>query len=547
MSTDTTPRPDPGRRHDATAMTATARGKRTPTELDSGDAPELSRGLENRHLQLIAIGGAIGTGLFLGSGRTISLAGPSILLVYLIIGFFLFFVMRAMGELLLSNLAYKSFADFATDLIGPWAGFYIGWTYWMCWVVIGIADTTAITGYLAEWFPNQPKWIPALVVVVLLTGLNMVAVKIFGEMEFWFAMIKIVTIVALILVGGYLAITSFQPPVAGAPPASIAHLWNRGGFFPTGFMGFVAGFQIAIFSFQGIEMAGTAAAETANPEHNLPRAINSIPARVIIFYVLALGVIMSVQPWDLIDPDKSPFVEMFSFIGVLIAFHIVNFVVLTSAASSANSGVFSTSRVMYGLAREKNAHPVFAKLSDRHIPRNALILTAFCISPSIILVMLSDSVMDAFSLVAGVSSVLYLSVWGLILVSYLCYLRKYPERHEESNFKMPAGRFMSWAGLVFFALIVVMLAMNKESRMALLAAPVWVLFLALMYRALRETRSTAVPIDYDAERIREAEKVRQHVDEYHANKAAQKNRRGSDKAQNLDGEIHDEIREGHGK
>lgn len=547
MSTDTTPRPDPGRRHDATAMTATARGKRTPTELDSGDAPELSRGLENRHLQLIAIGGAIGTGLFLGSGRTISLAGPSILLVYLIIGFFLFFVMRAMGELLLSNLAYKSFADFATDLIGPWAGFYIGWTYWMCWVVIGIADTTAITGYLAEWFPNQPKWIPALVVVVLLTGLNMVAVKIFGEMEFWFAMIKIVTIVALILVGGYLAITSFQPPVAGAPPASAAHLWNRGGFFPTGFMGFVAGFQIAIFSFQGIEMAGTAAAETANPEHNLPRAINSIPARVIIFYVLALGVIMSVQPWDLIDPDKSPFVEMFSFIGVLIAFHIVNFVVLTSAASSANSGVFSTSRVMYGLAREKNAPSVFAKLSDRHIPRNALILTAFCISPSIILVMLSDSVMDAFSLVAGVSSVLYLSVWGLILVSYLCYLRKYPERHAESNFKMPAGRFMSWAGLVFFAIIVVMLAMNKESRMALLAAPVWVLFLALMYRALRETRSTAVPIDYDAERIREAEKVRQHVDEYHANKATQKNRRGSDKAQDLGDESHDEIQEEDGR
>ena len=547
MSTDTTPRPDPGRRHDATAMTATARGKRTPTELDSGDAPELSRGLENRHLQLIAIGGAIGTGLFLGSGRTISLAGPSILLVYLIIGFFLFFVMRAMGELLLSNLAYKSFADFATDLIGPWAGFYIGWTYWMCWVVIGIADTTAITGYLAEWFPNQPKWIPARVVVVLLTGLNMVAVKIFGEMEFWFAMIKIVTIVALILVGGYLAITSFQPPVAGAPPASAAHLWNRGGFFPTGFMGFVAGFQIAIFSFQGIEMAGTAAAETANPEHNLPRAINSIPARVIIFYVLALGVIMSVQPWDLIDPDKSPFVEMFSFIGVLIAFHIVNFVVLTSAASSANSGVFSTSRVMYGLAREKNAPSVFAKLSDRHIPRNALILTAFCISPSIILVMLSDSVMDAFSLVAGVSSVLYLSVWGLILVSYLCYLRKYPERHAESNFKMPAGRFMSWAGLVFFAIIVVMLAMNKESRMALLAAPVWVLFLALMYRALRETRSTAVPIDYDAERIREAEKVRQHVDEYHANKATQKNRRGSDKAQDLGDESHDEIQEEDGR
>lgn len=201
------------------------------SQTSAGQEAQLHRGLSNRHLQLIAIGGAIGTGLFLGAGRTIHLAGPSILLV-LIIGFFLFFVMRAMGELLLSNLAYKSFADFATDLIGPWAGFYIGWTYWMCWVVIGIADTTAICGYLALWFPHLPKWIPALIVVLLLTGLNMVAVRIFGELEFWFAMIKIVTIVALILVGGYLAITGFQPPQAGAPTASFSHLWERGASSP---------------------------------------------------------------------------------------------------------------------------------------------------------------------------------------------------------------------------------------------------------------------------------------------------------------------------
>ncbi|WP_130866633.1 amino acid permease [Acidipropionibacterium timonense] len=489
------------------------------------EAKELSRGLKNRHLQLIAIGGAIGTGLFLGSGRTIHLAGPSILLVYLIIGFFLFFVMRAMGELLLSNLAYKSFADFATDLIGPWAGFYIGWTYWMCWVVIGIADTTAICGYLALWFPNLPKWIPALCVVLLLTTLNMVAVKLFGEMEFWFAMIKIVTIIALILVGGYLAVTGFTPP-NGAPTSSVTHLWDRGGFFPTGFTGFIAGFQIAIFSFQGIEMAGTAAAETADPEQNLPKAINSIPARVIIFYVLALGVIMSVQPWDLIDPNNSPFVEMFSFIGVLIAFHVINFVVLTSAASSANSGVFSTSRVMYGLAREKNAPGRFAFLSDRHIPRNALILTAFCISPAIVLVMLSDSVMDAFSLVAGVSSVLYISVWGLILVCYLQYLRKYPQRHAESAFRMPAGRFMSWAGLVFFVVILIILGFDEESRIALIAAPIWVAFLAVVYRMLRETRAGATPIDFDAQRAIAAERVRQHVDELRSSGASSTSRRG---------------------
>ncbi|WFF32844.1 amino acid permease [Propionibacterium freudenreichii] len=485
-----------------------------PPEVDLPDGePELSRGLKNRHLQLIAIGGAIGTGLFLGAGRTIHLAGPSIVLVYVIIGFFLFFVMRAMGELLLSNLAYKSFADFATDLIGPWAGFYIGWTYWMCWVVIGIADTTAICGYLALWFPDLPKWIPALCVVLLLTGLNMVAVRVFGELEFWFAMIKIVTIIALILVGAYLAFTAFQPPMAGAPAASFAHMWDRGGFFPTGFAGFMAGFQIAIFSFQGIEMAGTAAAETADPEHNLPKAINSIPARVLIFYVLALIVIMSVQPWDLIDPNNSPFVEMFSFIGVLIAFHVINFVVLTSAASSANSGVFSTSRIMYGLAREKNAPKRFAKLSGRHIPRNALFLTALCISPSIVLVMLSDSVMDAFSLVAGISSVLYLSVWGLIVACYIAYLRKHPERHAESIFPMPLARIMPRATLVFFVAILVVLGFAEDSRIALFFAPVWILFMALMYRFLRSTRAEAEPIDFDAERDRARELVEQHVTE----------------------------------
>lgn len=479
--------------------TSDTKSQQTEANLAGSEGtPTLQRGLKNRHLQLIAIGGAIGTGLFLGSGRTISLAGPSILLVYAIIGFFLFFVMRAMGEILLSNLAYKSFADFATDLIGPWSGFYIGWTYWMCWTVIGIADTVAITGYLELWFPNLPKWIPAAGVILLLGGLNMVAVRLFGEMEFWFAMIKIVTIVALIIAGGYLAITHFQPDIPGAPAASFAHLWDRGGFFPTGLMGFLAGFQIAIFSFQGVEMAGTAAAETADPAKNLPKAINSIPIRVIIFYVLALAVIMSVEPWDMIDPDKSPFVEVFSFIGISIAFHIVNFVVLTSAASSANSGLFSTSRIMYGLSREANAPKYFGVLSKRSVPRRALFLTVICISPAIVLVMLSDSVMEAFNLVAGISSVLYISVWVLIVVSYLFYLKKHPDRHAESKFKMPGGKVSSYATLVFFAAIVVVLGLEPTSRLALLTFPVWLIFMVIMYWAMSRSRRSYTPVDFDA-------------------------------------------------
>lgn len=480
-------------------------------------AHNLQRGLSNRHLQLIAIGGAIGTGLFLGSGRTIHLAGPSILLVYAIIGFFLFFVMRAMGEILLSNLAYKSFADFATDLIGQWAGFYIGWTYWMCWTVIGIADTVAITGYLELWFPTLPKWIPAIIIILVLGGLNMVAVRMFGELEFWFAMIKIITIVALIIAGGYLALTHFQPDMPGAPEASFSHLWDRGGFFPTGLMGFLAGFQIAIFSFQGVEMAGTAAAETADPAKNLPKAINSIPVRVIIFYVLALAVIMAVEPWDMIDPDKSPFVEVFSFIGISIAFHIVNFVVLTSAASSENSGLFSTSRIMYGLSREKNAPKFFSKLSDNGVPLRALLLTCVCISPAIALVMLSDSVMDAFNLVAGISSVLYISVWVLIVVSYLFFLKKHPKRHEESKFKMPGGKISSYATLVFFALMVVVLALEPSSRLALMSFPVWLLFMIAMYWSMSRARKSFTPVDFDALR----DQAQAEVDE--ANRLAAEN------------------------
>ena len=213
---------------------------------------------------MIAIGGAIGTGLFMGSGKTISLAGPSILLVYAIIGGFLFFVMRAMGELLLSNLNYKSFRDIAEDILGPWAGFFAGWTYWFCWIVIGVADLTAVTAYAAYWFPDLPKWVAATSLVLLLLVLNLVTVKLFGEIEFWFALIKIVAIVGLVVVAVLMVVSGFISP--DGHQANIANLWSDGGFFPRGSEGFLAGFQIAFFAFLGIELVGTAAAETEEPE-----------------------------------------------------------------------------------------------------------------------------------------------------------------------------------------------------------------------------------------------------------------------------------------
>lgn len=338
------------------------------TDATPASEDHLRRNLTNRHIQLIAIGGAIGTGLFMGSGKTISLAGPSIIFVYMIIGFMLFFVMRAMGELLLSNLEYKSFSDFAADLLGPWAGFFTGWTYWFCWVVTGIADVVAITAYAQFWFPGLSQWIASLLCVLLLLGLNLATVKMFGEMEFWFAMIKIVAIVGLIVAGLVMIAMQFQSPTGTV--ASFTHLWNDGGMFPKGISGFFAGFQIAVFAFVGIELVGTTAAETKDPEKSLPRAINSIPIRIIMFYVFALIVIMSVTPWNSVVPDKSPFVELFVLIGLPAAASVINFVVLTSAASSANSGVFSTSRMLFGLAQEGDAPKSFANLSKRAVPAN---------------------------------------------------------------------------------------------------------------------------------------------------------------------------------
>ncbi|MBW7982239.1 D-serine/D-alanine/glycine transporter [Enterobacillus tribolii] len=448
-------------------------------EQASGHEEHLRRNLTNRHIQLIAIGGAIGTGLFMGSGKTISLAGPSIIFVYMIIGFMLFFVMRAMGELLLSNLEYKSFSDFASDLLGPWAGYFTGWTYWFCWVVTGIADVVAITAYAQFWFPDLSQWVASLACVLLLLALNLATVKMFGEMEFWFAMIKIVAIVALILIGLGMVLFHFQAPSGHV--ASFSHLWNDGGWFPKGISGFFAGFQIAVFAFVGIELVGTTAAETKDPEKSLPRAINSIPIRIIMFYVFSLIMIMSVTPWSSIVPDKSPFVELFVLAGLPAAASIINFVVLTSAASSANSGVFSTSRMLYGLAQDGVAPKRFGLLSRRAVPSSGLTFSCICLLGGVVLIYLIPNVITVFTMVTTVSAILFMFVWTIILCSYLAYRRKHPERHAKSVYKMPLGRLMCWVCMVFFAFVLVLLTLQEDTRQALMVTPLWFIVLGGMW------------------------------------------------------------------
>ncbi len=451
------------------------------------EAPDggMQRGLKNRHLQLIAIGGSIGTGLFLGSGKLISVSGPAIIFVYLVIGFFVFFIMRALGELLLSNLHYKTFGDIAKDMLGPWAGFFVSWNYWFSWVIACVADIVAITAYV-QWFnPNVPAWVPALITAAVLTLLNLQPVKFFGETEFWFAIIKIVAILGLIVVGIILMATQFQSP--DGTTASITNLWTHGGMFPMGISGFVLGFQMGIFSFIGVELVGTAAAETQNPRKTLPKAINSIVIRILIFYIGALAVIMAVTPWDEIAPDKSPFVATLATAGFGLAAVVIQLVVLTSAASSANSGLYSGTRMLFGLAKDGHAPSKFAMTDSRGVPKRSVFFTCVFLFAAIPLLFAGDGVIAAFTFVSSMCATLILFTWGSIVVSYIVYRKRYPERHASSGFKMPLSRVAPWLVLAFFVFIAGTLLYGDDTRPSILAAPAWFAILAVLWQ-LRKRR-----------------------------------------------------------
>ena len=467
--------------------------KTTPGTEDVKSSPhELQRKLSNRHLQLIAIGGCIGTGLFMGSGKTISLAGPSILIIYMIIGGMFFFLMRALGEMLLSNLHYKSFIDMAHDLIGPGAGYYIGWSYWLGWVLVGIADLAAIINYLSFWLPEGMAFTPmgqamiSIGCVLFILAINLVTVKLFGEIEFWFALIKILAILGLIFVGGYMVFSGFQAP-SGAV-ASFSNVWAHGGLFPKGFTGFLAGFQIAMFAFVGVELLGTMAAETKDPEKNLPKAVNAIPTRIILFYVLSLLMIMSVTPWHLIPADQSPFVSFFLYAGIPTSAIIMNLVVLSSVMSSMNSGVFSTSRMLFGLARDGQAPQALARLSSRAVPATGLFFSCAFIMLGAAFQYFVPNTMEAFTLASSLCVILFISIWSIIMVCYIRYRKQQPQKHAASTFKMPGGVWMSYVVLAFLLFALIILSLEPDTLKALMISPLWLIILAVTYRLLYKPR-----------------------------------------------------------
>jgi len=447
------------------------------------EKPALQRTLSNRHIQLMAMGGAIGTGLFMGSGKIIALSGTSIILIYMIIGLFVYFVMRAMGELLLSNLNFKSFADFAGAYLGPRAAFFLGWSYRLSWSVAVVGDAVVVGGFFQYWFPDVPAWMPAVSMLLTLFAVNVLTVRLFGEVEFWFAIIKIVAVVTLIGVSGVLIASSFVSPTGVT--ASLSHLLDKQAAFPNGLFGFFAGFQMAIFSFAGTELIGTAAAETRAPAKTLPKAINSIPLRIILFYVLALACIIAVTSWQQVSPSKSPFVELFLVAGFPAAAGIVNFVVLTSAASSANSGVFSASRMLFGLADLGDAPDIFRRLSNSSVPFISLAFTSLLMLLGLVLLFVVPEVMTAFTIVSTVSAILVIFTWSTILASYLAYRKKRPDLHAQSTYKMPGGVPMAWFALAFLAFVLGLLALRPDTRLALCVMPAWFIWLGIAYQFSR--------------------------------------------------------------
>jgi D-serine/D-alanine/glycine transporter len=443
---------------------------------------ELKRDLSNRHVQLIAIGGTIGTGLFLGSGKAIQLAGPSIIFAYLIVGIALFFVMRALGELLLSKAGYQSLTDIAEEYLGPWASFVTGWTYWFCWIMTAMADVIAVGVYVKYWF-NIPQWIPPLICIIILLGLNLLTVKLFGELEFWFALIKVITILALIIIGVILLVMGFK---TDAGSVTVQNLWNHGGLFPNGVSGFLLSFQMVIFAYVGVELVGVSAAETSNPQKNIPSAINKIPLRILFFYVGALIVLLFINPWMELNAAESPFVKTFSLVGIPLAAGIINFVVLTSAASACNSGMFSTSRILYNLSKNDQGPSKFAKLNKNHVPSNGLFVSTLVISAGALLSKLIPD--QAFGIVTTISAICFIWVWSIILICHLRYKKTRPQLHAASAFKAPLTPFINYIVLALFAAILVIMLFSDATRPALLLTPVWFILLFIFYWTRRKKK-----------------------------------------------------------
>lgn len=434
----------------------------------------LHRGLKNRHIQLIALGGAIGTGLFLGIAQTIQLAGPSVLLGYAIAGLIAFFIMRQLGEMVVEEPVSGTFSHFAHRYWSEFAGFMSGWNYWVLYVLVGMAELTAVGIYIQYWWPDFPTWATAAIFFVVINLINLSQVKVYGEMEFWFALIKVVAIVSMIAFGGYLLISG-----NGGPDASVANLWQYGGFFPNGISGLMMALAVIMFSFGGLELVGITAAEADNPKHSIPRATNQVIYRILIFYIGALAVLLSLYPWQKVVQGGSPFVMIFHALDSNLVATLLNLVVLTAALSVYNSCVYCNSRMLFGLAIQGDAPKRLLKVNVRGVPLAALGISALATALCVVINYVMPA--EAFGLLMALVVSSLVINWGIISITHLKFRRAKQASGETTFYKSWGYPVTNYVCLAFLALILVIMYMTPGIRISVLLIPVWLAVLAVAF------------------------------------------------------------------
>ncbi|UII71928.1 amino acid permease [Pseudomonas sp. HN11] len=439
----------------------------------------LKRGLSARHIRFMALGSAIGTGLFYGSASAIQMAGPAVLLAYLIGGAAVFMVMRALGEMAVHNPVSGSFGQYASTYLGPMAGFILGWTYAFEMIIVCLADVTAFGIYMGFWFPDVARWVWVLGIVFLIGGLNLCNVKVFGEMEFWLSLLKVGAIVAMIL-GGF-GIMLFGIHSAGEPHASgLSNLWAHGGFMPNGIGGLIASFAVVMFAFGGIEIIGITAGEAKDPQRVIPKAINAVPLRILLFYVLTLFVLMAIYPWPQIGSQGSPFVQIFSNLGIGSAATILNIVVISAAVSAINSDIFGAGRMMYGLAQQGQAPKGFAQLSRHGVPWMTVVVMGAALLGGVVLNYLIPE--NVFLLIASIATFATVWVWLMILFTQVAMRRAMSkEQVTELKFPVPFWPYAPAAAIVFMLFVFGVLGYFPDTQAALLVGAVWIVLLVLAY------------------------------------------------------------------
>lgn len=436
----------------------------------------LQRNLGARHIRFLAIGSAIGTGLFYGSASAIQLAGPAVVLAYILGGAAVYMVMRALGEMAVRNPISGSFSRYAGDYLGPLAGFLTGWTYILEMIIVGLADVTAFGIYMAFWFPHVPQWIWVLAIVLLICALNLCNVKIFGELEFWLSLAKILAIGAMIVGGAAIIVLGIS--MNGEQTHGLANLWTHGGFAPHGVGGLIASLAVVMFAYGGIEIIGITGGEAKNPEEVLPRAINAVPVRILLFYVLTMIVLMAVFPWSKIDGQGSPFVQIFTGLGIKSAATILNVIVISAAVSAINSDIFGACRMMYGMAAQGQAPRIFTITSRAGAPWVTVLVMAVALLGGVLLnYLIPDQI---FLIIASIATFATVWVWLMILLSQVAMrMRLSKDEVRALKFKVPLWPVGPAVAIAFMICVIGILGYEHDTRIALFVGIGWIALMTL--------------------------------------------------------------------